>query len=149
MECRLSSWSWLASDGRRRAHRICARHLPRLAPRPLALPTLQRNWLTAQRRHIHLPRLLHPLARQQRHYLPTSTLCCKKHYGFASSLIIAIILPIPKKDPPNHLHTNRQNSSTADHPKPKKLRTSHAKPTTPKHLPLTWEVLLYKAHACP
>ena len=97
VECRLPSWSRLASDGRRRTHRICARHLPRLAPRPFAMPTLQRNWPAAQRRHIHLPRLLHPLARQQRHYLPTSTLCCKKHYGFASRLIIAIILPIPKK----------------------------------------------------
>ena len=79
VECRLPSWSRLASDGRRRTHRICARHLPRLAPRPLAMPTLQRNWLAAQRRHIHLPRLLHPLARQQRHHLPTPTLCCKKH----------------------------------------------------------------------
>lgn len=79
MECRLPSWNRLASDGRRRTHRIFARHLPRLAPCPLALPTLQRNWLTAQRWHIYLSCLLHPLACQQRHYLPAPALCCKKH----------------------------------------------------------------------
>ena len=143
MECRLPSWNRLASDGRRRTHRIFARHLPRLAPCPLALPTLQRNWLAAQRWHIHLPGLLHPLARQQRHYLPTPALCCKKHDSLASHLVIAIILPIPKKT--LLIITSAPAGRAAPQqiaPNHKKLRISHAKPIASKHLPHAWEVFL-------